>query len=121
MARSRGLSVRLITGRCLGPRAVNGLAAVLRATNAHRLVAAYCGEAQPHLVCLRCGAWARGRPLKLLNQCEGTATVSGRLALRKLAAGMMPAGAGRSPLALEGAYFIRDGTVDFGAAVQFGQ
>ena len=64
-----GLSVRLITGRYMGLRSVVGLAAVLRAERGHRLCAIYCGLAQPHVACLRCGAWARGQPVKFLKEC----------------------------------------------------
>ena len=110
-----GLSVRLITSRCLGLRAVTGLAAVLRVERGHRLCAVYCGLAQPHIVCLRCGAWARGRPVKLLQGCAGVATTAGRAALRTLSMGRMPGSRG----AYEGAYHIEGGTVDFQRALQY--
>ena len=112
---ARGLSVHLITGRCKGRCATQGLAAVLRGGHGHLLCAVYGGETLPRVVCTACGAWAKGRPVKLLQTCTGHPTTAGRSALVALAAGRLPGRGG----ACEGIYRISEGSVDFRRAVQY--
>ena len=109
------MSVQLMTGRCMGLRSVVGLAAVLRGGQRHSPCAVYCGLAQPHVVCLRRGVWAKGRPVKLLEQGTAIATASGKAALRLLALGRLPGSRG----SYEGAYHIWEGAVDSQRALQY--
>ena len=110
-----GLGHQSIGVACRGRLATSGIAVVLRRPKGHRLVAVYCGDAAPRIACLRCGAWASGRPVNLLRECTGAPTAAGRMALRRLAQGRLPIGPGH----IEGAYHFVGGEVAFDEAVQY--
>ena len=109
------MSLSVITAACKGKQEAKGLSAIERQVRGHRLVAIFHGAPLPFLACTTCGSWAVRRPIKLSTQCAGSATQAGKAAVRRMARGLHPGTA--APY--EGAYCIRDGEVDFTAAVQF--
>ena len=101
--------------RVQGKQEAKGLSDTMRQVRGHRLVAIFHGAPLPFLACTTCGPWAAARPMKTSAQCAVSATQAGKAAVRKMARDLHP-GTGAP---YEGAYYIREGEVDFIAAVQF--